>query len=72
MWAQKMVLNENETKMLNTFVMHRGEGQAHRNPDWRTSLLELQGSLAEDGETHNRKRIHRISSPEKWEIKQVR
>lgn len=70
MWAHKMVLNGNETNMLNLFVMCRDEEQAHRNPDRPTSFLELQGSLAED-ETHSRKRVHRISSPEKWEIKQV-
>lgn len=49
----------------------RDEEQAHRNPDRPTSLLELQGSLAEEDETHSRKRVHRISSPEKWEIKQM-
>jgi hypothetical protein len=51
--------------------MCRDEEQAHRNPDRPSSLLELQGSLAEEDETHSRKRVHRISSPEKWEIKQV-
>ncbi|GFG39654.1 hypothetical protein Cfor_02961 [Coptotermes formosanus] len=49
----------------------RDEEQAHRNPDRPSSLLELQGSLAEEDETHSRKRVHRISSPEKWEIKQM-
>ncbi|KAK7871651.1 hypothetical protein R5R35_009021 [Gryllus longicercus] len=49
----------------------RDEEQAHRNPDRPTSLLDLQGSLAEEDETHSRKRVHRISSPEKWEIKQM-
>ncbi|XP_049808089.1 ATP-dependent RNA helicase DHX8 [Schistocerca nitens] len=49
----------------------RDEEQAHRNPDRPTSLLELQGSLAEEDETNSRKRVHRISSPEKWEIKQM-
>ena len=46
----------------------RDEEQAHHNPDRPTSLLELQGSLAEEDETHSRKRVH---SPEKWEIKQM-
>ncbi|KDR11769.1 ATP-dependent RNA helicase DHX8 isoform X1 [Zootermopsis nevadensis] len=49
----------------------RDEEQAHRNPDRPTSLLDLRGSLAEEDETHSRKRVHRISSPEKWEIKQM-
>nr|CAD7569573.1 unnamed protein product [Timema californicum] len=49
----------------------RDEDQAHRNPDRPTSLLELQGTLAEEDETNSRKRVHRISSPEKWEIKQA-
>ncbi|XP_067003778.2 ATP-dependent RNA helicase DHX8 [Anabrus simplex] len=49
----------------------RDEEQAHRNPDRPTSLLELQGSILEEDETHSRKRVHRISSPEKWEIKQM-
>nr|CAD7196347.1 unnamed protein product [Timema douglasi] len=49
----------------------RDEDQAHRNPDRPTSLLELQGTLAEEDETNSRKRVHRISSPEKWEIKQM-
>lgn len=49
----------------------RDEEQAHRNPDRPTSLLDLQGSLAEEDETNSRKRVHRISSPEKWEIKQM-
>jgi hypothetical protein len=71
MWAQKMVLNENERNVLNTFVIYRDEEQAHRNPDCPASILELQGSLAEEDETHSHKRVHRISSPEKWEIKQV-
>ncbi|KAJ1526803.1 hypothetical protein ONE63_008374 [Megalurothrips usitatus] len=44
--------------------------QAHRNPDRPMSLLELQGDL-EDDENHSRKRVNRISSPEKWEIKQM-
>ena len=44
--------------------------QAHRNPDRPTSLLDLQGNL-EDDETHSKKRVNRISSPERWEIKQM-
>ncbi|XP_063227908.1 ATP-dependent RNA helicase DHX8 [Bacillus rossius redtenbacheri] len=49
----------------------RDEEQAHRNPDRPTSLLDLHGPVADDDETHSRKRVHRISSPEKWEIKQM-
>ncbi|XP_012269428.2 ATP-dependent RNA helicase DHX8 [Athalia rosae] len=47
------------------------EDEKHlRNPDRPTSLLELQGHLDED-ETYSRKRVQRLSSPEKWEIKQM-
>ncbi|XP_043487224.1 ATP-dependent RNA helicase DHX8 [Polistes fuscatus] len=41
-----------------------------RNPDRPTSLLEIQGTWDED-ETYSRKRVQRLSSPEKWEIKQM-
>ncbi|CAG5108334.1 Similar to pea: ATP-dependent RNA helicase DHX8 (Drosophila melanogaster) [Cotesia congregata] len=47
------------------------EDEKHlRNPDRPTSLLELQGNI-DDDETHSRKRVQRISSPERWEIKQM-
>lgn len=46
------------------------EETAHRNPDRPISLLELQTNLEED-EGESRKRVHRISSPEKWELKQM-
>lgn len=46
------------------------EETANRNPDRPISLLELQGNLEED-EGGSRKRVHRISSPEKWELKQM-
>ncbi|XP_033337919.1 ATP-dependent RNA helicase DHX8 [Megalopta genalis] len=47
------------------------EDEKHlRNPDRPTSLLELQGNWDED-ETCSRKRVQRLSSPEKWEIKQM-
>ncbi|XP_071446901.1 ATP-dependent RNA helicase DHX8 [Hetaerina americana] len=49
----------------------KDEEQAHRNPDRPTSLLELNASLMEEDESVSRKRVHRISSPEKWEIKQM-
>jgi ATP-dependent RNA helicase DHX8/PRP22 len=49
----------------------RDEEQAHHNPDWPTSLLQLQGSMAEEDETHIHKHANFISSPEKWEIKQM-
>ncbi|KAF4532358.1 hypothetical protein B566_EDAN003662 [Ephemera danica] len=47
------------------------EEEAHRNPDRPTSLLELHNASMEDDEGSSRKRVHRISSPERWEIKQV-
>lgn len=43
---------------------------AHRNPDRPISLLELQRNHDEE-EGESRKRVHRISSPEKWELKQM-
>ncbi|XP_015121377.1 ATP-dependent RNA helicase DHX8 [Diachasma alloeum] len=47
------------------------EDEKHlRNPDRPTSLLELEGNLDED-ETYSRPRVQRLSSPEKWEIKQM-
>ncbi|XP_034939713.1 ATP-dependent RNA helicase DHX8 [Chelonus insularis] len=47
------------------------EDEKHlRNPDRPTTLFELQGNIDED-ETHSRKRVQRLSSPEKWEIKQM-
>lgn len=41
-----------------------------RNPDRPTSLLELQ-TVADADEMTNLKRVNKISSPERWEIKQV-
>lgn len=41
-----------------------------RNPDRPTSLLELQ-TVADADEMTNLKRMNKISSPERWEIKQV-
>lgn len=55
---------------MSVIVFIRDEETAHRNPDRPTSLLDLQGALEGD-EAHSRKRVNRISSPEKWEIKQV-
>lgn len=47
------------------------EDEKHlRNPDRPTSLLELQTNNDED-ENYSRKRVQRLSSPEKWEIKQM-
>uniref|UniRef100_A0A6V7LLM0 RNA helicase n=1 Tax=Bracon brevicornis TaxID=1563983 RepID=A0A6V7LLM0_9HYME len=47
------------------------EDEKHlRNPDRPTSLLDLEGNLDED-ETYARPRVQRLSSPEKWEIKQM-
>jgi ATP-dependent RNA helicase DHX8/PRP22 len=41
-----------------------------RNPDRPTSLLEYQSNIDEN-ETCSKKRVQRLSSPEKWEIKQM-
>lgn len=44
-----------------------------RNPDrptGRTSLINLQTNVEND-ESESRKRVTRISSPERWEIKQM-
>ncbi|XP_001948871.2 ATP-dependent RNA helicase DHX8 [Acyrthosiphon pisum] len=41
-----------------------------RNPDRPTSLLELQ-TIADADEMTNLKRMNKISSPERWEIKQM-
>lgn len=59
-------------KDLNPVVMKTAEEEEKhlRNPDRPTSLLELQGNYDED-ETYSRKRVQRLSSPEKWEIKQM-
>uniref|UniRef100_T1HWH8 RNA helicase n=1 Tax=Rhodnius prolixus TaxID=13249 RepID=T1HWH8_RHOPR len=48
----------------------REEEATMRNPDRPTTLLEL-GSFDEDDDFQSRKRVNRISSPEKWEIKQM-
>ncbi|KAK0083742.1 hypothetical protein PV326_006537, partial [Microctonus aethiopoides] len=42
-----------------------------RNPDRPTTLLELQGGNLDENEMYSRKRVKRLSSPEKWEIKQM-
>lgn len=44
---------------------------ALRNPDRPLSLLELKTGLVEEDEMLNRKRVQRISSPERWELKQM-
>lgn len=54
----------------------RGETDASRdrNPDrpvGGTALLQLEGGNLEEEEDHARKRVTRISSPERWEIKQM-
>lgn len=41
-----------------------------RNPDRPTSFLDLQ-TVADADEMTNLKRMNKISSPERWEIKQV-
>lgn len=60
----------NPTSHSSLLAREREEEAAHRNPDRPTSLLDLQGVLEED-EINSRKRVNRISSPEKWEIKQM-
>lgn len=50
----------------------RDEEDAHRNPDRPASLLELHNTMMEDAEGSSLKRVNRISSPERWEIKQVK
>lgn len=45
-----------------------------RNPDRPTagtSGLQLEGGIEQNGEDQSRKRVTRISSPERWEIKQM-
>ena len=44
---------------------------AMRNPDRPLSFLELKGAAVEEDEVVNRKRVQRISSPERWELKQM-
>lgn len=46
------------------------EASMMRNPDRPTTLLEL-GTFDDNDDFQSRKRVNRISSPEKWEIKQV-
>lgn len=46
----------------------------NRNPDRPindSSILQLQGGSLDGEEDHTRKRVTRISSPERWEIKQM-
>lgn len=51
-------------------VREHEEEIAHRNPDRPMSILDLQQNI-EENEGESRKRVHRISSPEKWELKQM-
>lgn len=44
---------------------------ALRNPDRPLSLLDLKTGVVEEDELTNRKRVQRISSPERWELKQM-
>ncbi|KAF7995038.1 hypothetical protein HCN44_004510 [Aphidius gifuensis] len=47
------------------------EDERHlRNPDRPVSLIEFHGNIDED-EMYSKKRIQRLSSPEKWELKQM-
>ncbi|KAL1138050.1 hypothetical protein AAG570_009745 [Ranatra chinensis] len=54
----------------NVSTREREEEVAHRNPDRPASLLDYQGPL-DDDDPQSIKRVNRISSPEKWEIKQM-
>lgn len=73
--SMKEVDQENGTDLNAASHAHlRGDNDARdRNPDrptGGTSMLHLQGTL--DGEEdQSRKRVTRISSPERWEIKQM-
>ena len=49
-------------------MVHREEAPISRNPDRPASLIDLQTN---DDQKNNTKKIKRISSPEKWEYKQV-
>lgn len=51
----------------------RDSETALRNPDRPLSLLDLKtaGGTGEEDEMVNRKRVQRISSPERWELKQM-
>lgn len=49
---------------------HESES-ALRNPDRPLSLLDLKTTVVEEDELTNRKRVQRISSPERWELKQM-
>ena len=42
-----------------------------RNPDRPLSFLDLKTRMKEEDEMVNRKRVQRISSPERWELKQM-
>lgn len=52
------------------FISEEDNMMGGRNPDRPTSLLELQ-TIADADEIVNLKRMNKISSPERWEIKQV-
>ncbi|KAJ8683658.1 hypothetical protein QAD02_019450 [Eretmocerus hayati] len=55
-----------------TTMPNRGEDDEKflRNPDRPASFLDFQNNVDED-ETYSKKRVQRLSSPEKWEIKQM-
>ena len=52
-------------------LMDRESETALRNPDRPLTLLDLKTGLIEEDEMVNRKRVQRISSPERWELKQM-
>ena len=52
-------------------LTNRESETALRNPDRPLSLLELKATTVEEDELVNRKRVQRISSPERWELKQM-
>lgn len=58
----------------NSHAHLREDDARDRNPDRPiagTSVLQLEGGLEPDEEDQSRKRVTRISSPERWEIKQM-
>lgn len=63
-------LNPAPTPSASRLTGHESE-TAMRNPDRPLAMLELKTHVVEDDEVVNRKRVQRISSPERWELKQM-
>lgn len=73
--SMKEVNQENGVDLNPASHAHLRQDDARdRNPDrptGGTALLQLEGGNLEEEEDHARKRVTRISSPERWEIKQM-